>query len=90
VLEAAGLGPGYRLPGLPHRTGHGVGLSVHEAPYLVRGDTTPLSPGMCFSNEPMIVVPGAFGVRLEDHFHVTDDGAAWFTQPSPSIDEPFG
>jgi Xaa-Pro dipeptidase len=86
VLEAAGLGPGYRLPGLPHR----IGLSVHEAPYLVRGDTTPLQSGMCFSNEPMIVVPGAFGIRLEDHFHVTDDGAAWFTQPSPSIDEPFG
>jgi Xaa-Pro dipeptidase len=90
VLEAAGLGPGYRLPGLPHRTGHGIGLSVHEAPYLVRGDATLLAAGMCFSNEPMIVVPGAFGIRLEDHFHVTDDGAAWFTQPSPSIDEPFG
>jgi Xaa-Pro dipeptidase len=89
VLEAAGLGPDYRLPGLPHRTGHGIGLSIHEAPYLVRGDATPLSPGMCFSNEPMIVVPGAFGIRLEDHFHVTDDGAAWFTQPSPSIDAPF-
>lgn len=89
VLEQAGLGPGYRLPGLPHRTGHGIGLSIHEPPYLVKGDATPLQTGMCFSNEPMIVVPGQFGIRLEDHFHVTDDGAAWFTRPSPSIDRPF-
>jgi Xaa-Pro dipeptidase len=90
VLEQAGFGPDYRLPGLPHRTGHGIGLSIHEPPYLVRGDATPLATGMCFSNEPMIVVPERFGVRLEDHFHVTDDGAAWFTQPQPSIDQPFG
>jgi len=89
VLAAAGFGPGYELPGLPHRTGHGIGLAIHEAPYLVRGDKTPLAPGMCFSNEPMIVVPDAFGVRLEDHFYVTEDGAAWFTQPQPSLDEPF-
>jgi len=89
VLEKAGLGPGYRLPGLPHRTGHGCGLAIHEAPYLVRGDRTPLAPGMCASNEPMIVVPDAFGIRLEDHFHVTGDGAAWFTEPSPAIDQPF-
>ncbi|HEY3951539.1 Xaa-Pro peptidase family protein [Phenylobacterium sp.] len=89
VLEEAGFGPDYELPGLPHRTGHGVGLSIHEAPYLVRGDRTPLAPGMCFSNEPMIVIPEAFGVRLEDHFHVTEDGAAWFTEPQPSLDEPF-
>lgn len=90
VLESEGFGPDYALPGLPHRTGHGIGLSIHEAPYLVRGDKTPLAPGMCFSNEPMIVVPGAFGVRLEDHFHVTEDGAAWFTQPQPSLEKPFG
>ena len=89
VLQAHGLGPDYALPGLPHRTGHGIGLSVHEAPYLVRGDATPLAPGMCFSNEPMIVLPDQFGVRLEDHFYVTEDGAAWFTTPSPSIDQPF-
>jgi len=88
ALEAEGFGPDYRLPGLPHRTGHGIGLSIHEAPYLVRGDKTPLQPGMCFSNEPMIVVPGRFGVRLEDHFHVTEDGAAWFTPPQPAIDRP--
>lgn len=88
VLAAEGFSPDYDLPGLPHRTGHGIGLSIHEAPYLVRGDRTPLAPGMCFSNEPMIVVEGQFGVRLEDHFHVTDDGAAWFTPPQPAIDRP--
>lgn len=87
VLERSGLGPDYRLPGLPHRTGHGIGLSIHEPAYLVRGDTTPLAPGMCFSNEPMIVVPDRFGVRLEDHFHVTETGAAWFTEPQPAIDD---
>lgn len=90
VIVRAGLGPDYRLPGVPHRTGHGIGLSIHEPPYLVRGDATPLAVGMCFSNEPMIVVPDCFGVRLEDHFHVTEHGAAWFTAPSPSIDAPFG
>ncbi|WP_242415979.1 M24 family metallopeptidase [Sphingomonas panni] len=90
ILVREGLGPDYRLPGLPHRTGHGIGLSIHEPAYLVRGDTTPLAPGMCFSNEPMIVVPDRFGIRLEDHFHVTEDGARWFTQPQPSIDRPFG
>ena len=89
VLEAGGLGPDYRLPGLPHRTGHGCGMSIHETPYLVRGDTTALAPGMCCSNEPMIVVPDRFGVRLEDHFYVTEQGAAWFTAPSPAIDRPF-
>jgi Xaa-Pro dipeptidase len=89
VLEAGGLGPDYRLPGLPHRTGHGCGLAIHEAPYLVRGNRTLLGPGMCCSNEPMIVVPGRFGIRLEDHFYVTGDGGAWFTQPSPAIDQPF-
>lgn len=88
VLEAEGFGPDYALPGLPHRTGHGIGLSIHEAPYLVRGDKTPLAPGMCFSNEPMIVMPDAFGVRLEDHFHVTEEGAAWFTPPQPSLEQP--
>jgi len=88
-LVKDGFGPDYRLPGLPHRTGHGIGLDVHEAPNLVRGDATPLAEGMCFSNEPMIVVPGKFGVRLEDHFHMTATGARWFTQPQASLDEPF-
>lgn len=89
VLERAGLGPDYLLPGLPHRTGHGIGLDVHEAPNLVRGDKTMLEPGMCFSNEPMIVIPGAFGVRLEDHFYMGDKGPVWFTPPAESIDDPF-
>jgi Xaa-Pro dipeptidase len=90
VLEAAGLGPDYALPGLPHRTGHGIGLDIHEWPYLVRGNDTPLAPGMCFSNEPMICLPGAFGVRHEDHFYMTEKGPRWFTQPAHSVDDPFG
>ncbi|MBB3657741.1 Xaa-Pro dipeptidase [Rhizobium sp. BK650] len=77
-----GLGPDYRLPGLPHRAGHGLGLEIHEAPYIVRGNTTPLAPGMCFSNEPMIVFPGTFGVRLEDHIYMAEDGPRWFTTPA--------
>jgi len=89
VLEAEGLGPGYALPGVPHRTGHGTGLAVHEAPYLVKGDRTVLKPGMCFSNEPTIVIPDRFGIRLEDHFFVTETGAEWFTARSRSIEEPF-
>lgn len=89
VIERAGLGPDYRLPGLPHRTGHGCGLAIHEAPYLVRGNTLLLEQGMCCSNEPMIVIPNQFGVRLEDHFYVTDNGAHWFTPPSIAIDRPF-
>ncbi|WP_313540226.1 Xaa-Pro peptidase family protein [Sphingomonas sp.] len=86
VLEEAGLGPDYRLPGLPHRTGHGIGLSIHEPAYLVRGDRTPLDTGMCFSNEPMIVVPDRFGIRLEDHFHMEESGPRWFTEPQKAID----
>ncbi|WP_342361698.1 Xaa-Pro peptidase family protein [Terrarubrum flagellatum] len=89
VIAAAGFGPDYALPGLPHRTGHGVGLDVHEEPYIVRGDRTPLAPGMCFSNEPTICIYGEFGVRLEDHIYMTEEGARWFTPPSPSIDDPF-
>ena len=90
VLEKAGLGPDYRLPGLPHRTGHGIGLAIHEPAYLVRGDRTPLAEGMCFSNEPMIVVPDRYGIRLEDHFHMTATGAKWFTEPQVSLERPFG
>jgi len=90
VLAAAGLGPDYQLPGLPHRTGHGIGLDIHEWPYLVGGDTTPFDVGMCFSNEPMICVPGEFGIRHEDHFYITQDGPRWFTQPAHAIDDPFG
>jgi Xaa-Pro aminopeptidase len=90
VLEQHGFGPGYTLPGLPHRTGHGIGLDIHEWPYLVKGNTTPLAPGMCFSNEPMLCVPGEFGVRHEDHFYMTQDGPRWFTDPAHTIDDPFG
>jgi Xaa-Pro dipeptidase len=90
VIEAGGFGPGYAVPGLPHRTGHGIGLDVHEWAYLVKGDTTVLAPGMCFSNEPMICIYGEFGVRLEDHFHITADGPRWFTRPCHSVDDPFG
>jgi Xaa-Pro dipeptidase len=89
VLERHGLGPDYRLPGLPHRAGHGLGLSIHEHPYIVRGNRLPLASGMCFSVEPMIVCPGEFGVRLEDHVYMTDTGPEWFTQPSASPTCPF-
>lgn len=88
-LERRGYGPGYALPGLPHRTGHGIGLDIHESPNLVRGDRTPLDIGMCFSNEPMIVAPGRFGVRHEDHFYMSADGPRWFTEPASSLDDPF-
>ncbi|MBL8670212.1 MAG: aminopeptidase P family protein [Alphaproteobacteria bacterium] len=90
VIEAAGLGPGYAVPGLPHRTGHGIGLDVHETPYIVKGDRTPLAPGMTFSNEPMICIYGAFGVRLEDHVYMTKQGPRWFTEPAHTVDDPFG
>lgn len=89
-LTARGFGPGYDTPGLPHRTGHGIGLDIHEWPYLNWGDDTRLEPGMCFSNEPMICLYGEFGVRLEDHFYMGSDGPVWFTEPSKSIDNPFG
>lgn len=89
-LASQGMGPDYQTPGCPHRTGHGIGLDIHEWPYLVRSDRTPLTQGMCFSNEPMLVLPNEFGVRLEDHFYMTEHGAKWFTEPSHSIDDPFG
>ena len=90
VIEAAGYGPDYQLPGLPHRTGHGCGLDIHEGPNLVRGEKTPLDIGMVFSSEPMMVIPDEFGVRLEDHFYMTESGPVWFTEPSHSIEDPFG
>jgi Xaa-Pro dipeptidase len=85
-----GYGPGYKLPGLSHRTGHGIGMEVHEPVYLVHGESTPLAPGMCFSDEPGIYIPGKFGVRLEDCWYMTEAGPKFFTQPPPSIDRPFG
>jgi Xaa-Pro dipeptidase len=84
-----GWGPGYRLPGLSHRTGHGIGLDGHEPAYLVHGDATPLEAGMCFSDEPGLYVPGEFGVRLEDCWHMTDKGPETFTALAKSIDEPI-
>ncbi|MEA3031127.1 MAG: Xaa-Pro dipeptidase [Sphingomonadales bacterium] len=88
--ERWGYGPGYRLPGLSHRTGHGIGLDGHEPVNLVHGETTLLAPGMCFSNEPGIYLPGKFGIRLEDCFHMTGQGPRWFSTPPPSLDDPFG
>jgi Xaa-Pro dipeptidase len=87
--EAWGYGPRYRLPGTPHRTGHGIGMEGHEPVNLVHGETTALAPGMCFSNEPGIYLPGKFGIRLEDCFHMTEAGPRWFTTPPPSIDRPL-
>ena len=85
-----GYGPGYKLPGLSHRTGHGIGLDGHEPVNLVHGEMTPLAPGMCFSDEPGLYLPGKFGVRLEDCFHMTDAGPRWFSEPPKSLDAPFG
>jgi Xaa-Pro dipeptidase len=90
TYESWGFGPGYRLPGLSHRTGHGIGMEVHEPVYLVHGESTPLAPGMCFSDEPGLYIPGKFGVRIEDCWHMTETGPKFFTQPPPSIDKPFG
>ena len=90
VIEAAGFGPGYKTPGLPHRTGHGIGLEGHEWTNFVKGNTTPLAPGMCFSDEPMIAIPGEFGIRLEDCVYFDQNGAHFFTKPSIAIDQPFG
>jgi Xaa-Pro dipeptidase len=90
VITDFGFGPGYKVPGLPHRTGHGIGLDIHEWTYLVRGNKTRLQPGMCFSDEPMIAIYGEFGVRLEDCMYITEDGARMFTKQSPAIDQPFG
>jgi Xaa-Pro dipeptidase len=90
VIEGAGFGPGYRVPGLPHRTGHGMGLDGHEWTNFVKGNTTPIQPGMCFSDEPMIAIPGEFGIRLEDDVYVAEDGAHFFTKQSVAIDQPFG
>ncbi|CAM3480024.1 M24 family metallopeptidase [Aquirufa ecclesiirivi] len=89
VLEDAGFGPGYRLPGLPHRTGHGIGMNGHEWGNMVKGNKDPLQVGMCFSIEPTIAIPGEFGIRLEDCVYMTQDGPRWFSQPSPSVDIPF-
>ena len=87
VITDGGFGPDYEY--FTHRVGHGIGLDGHEWTYLVRGNKTPLRPGMCFSDEPGIYLYGEFGVRLEDCMHITEDGAKLFTPQSPSIEEPF-
>jgi Xaa-Pro dipeptidase len=89
VITDAGFGPGYKVPGLPHRTGHGIGMDGHEWTNFVRGNTTKLAPGMCFSDEPMIAIYGEFGIRLEDCLYMTESGPTFFTGQSPSIDRPF-
>jgi Xaa-Pro aminopeptidase len=89
AYESWGYGPGYALPGLSHRTGHGIGLDGHEPVNFVHGEATQLAPGMCFSDEPGIYLPGRFGIRLEDCLHMTEAGPAWFSTPPPSIDRPF-
>jgi len=87
--ESEGYGPGYKTPGLPHRLGHGIGMDGHEPVNFVHGEETKLKPGMCFSDEPGIYIFGEFGVRLEDCFHMTEDGPQLFSGLSPSIDRPF-
>jgi Xaa-Pro aminopeptidase len=86
--ESQGWGPGYHLPGLSHRTGHGIGLDGHEPPYLVHGDATPLQAGMCFSDEPGIYIPGEFGIRLEDCWYMTASGPKLFTALAKSLEQP--
>jgi len=90
VITDAGFGPDYKVPGLPHRTGHGIGLDGHEWTNFVRGNKMPIQPGMCFSDEPTIAIYGEFGIRLEDCLYITENGPKFFTRQSPSIDNPFG
>ena len=78
-----GFGPGYKVPGLPHRTGHGIGMDGHEWGNMVLGNKTPLAPGMCFSVEPMVAIYGEFGVRLEDCAYITEDGPNGFRYQAP-------
>ena len=90
VIEKAGFKTNYKLPGLPHRTGHGIGLEGHEWTNFVKGNKTPLAVGMCFSNEPTISIPGEFGIRLEDCLYIAEDGPHYFSKQSISIEQPFG
>lgn len=88
VITDAGYGPDYQY--FTHRVGHGIGMDGHEWPYLVRGNTLELQPGMTFSDEPGIYIRGEFGVRLEDDMLITPDGAELLTPTSPSLEDPFG
>ncbi len=90
VITDAGFGPGYKVPGLPHRTGHGIGMDGHEWGNALKDNQLLIEPGMCFSIEPTIVIPGEFGVRLEDCVYITQDGPKWFSKTSKSLQEPFG
>jgi Xaa-Pro dipeptidase len=90
VITDGGFGPGYQLPGLPHRTGHGIGLDGHEWGNMVKGNKQILQTGMCFSVEPTISIPGEFGVRLEDCAYMTNEGPKWFSPVAKSISQPFG
>lgn len=87
--EQKGWSPDYGLPGLSHRTGHGIGLDVHEPPYLVRNDATALQAGMCFSDEPGLYIPGDFGIRLEDCWYMTEGGPKLFTSLAESLERPI-
>ena len=87
VITDAGYGPDYKY--FSHRLGHGMGMDMHEWPYLVRGNATKLAPNMTTSNEPGIYIRGEFGIRLEDDMHVTENGAELFTPQSPSLEDPF-
>ncbi len=87
--EGLGWSKDYGLPGTSHRTGHGIGMDVHEPPNLMRADTTPFQAGMCFSDEPGIYIPGEFGVRMEDCWYVTEQGPKLFTPLAKSIDDPI-
>lgn len=87
VIVDAGYGPGYTY--FTHRVGHGIGMDMHEWPYLVKGDTVKLAPNMMFSDEPGIYIRSEFGVRLEDDMHITENGAELFTGQSASLEQPF-
>jgi Xaa-Pro dipeptidase len=90
IITDAGYGPGYKF--FTHRLGHGIGLDGHEHPYLVRGSKTVLEPGMTFSNEPGIYIPGEFGLRCEDDMVIAADGAAQLLTPgfAVSLEKPLG
>jgi len=88
VITDAGFGPDYKY--FTHRVGHGIGMDIHEWPYLVRGNNTLMTANMTFSDEPGIYIRGEFGIRLEDDMHITENGAELFTPRSPSLENPFG
>jgi len=90
VITAGGYGPDYKF--FTHRLGHGIGLDEHEHPYLVRGSKTVLEPGMTFSNEPGIYVPGEFGLRCEDDMVISAEGPAQLLTSgfAVSLEKPFG